>query len=253
MTFNEHEVSRDTAGRFSEKAGSAPDVALAPASSGPWAGSRWDQERGERPMRPYLPLQPGDDDEFFDAPLTTVLTSLDPKEDGAKPKRYQKVDEENWSELDARGNRIGGPIPSGALWEDLHYGDMWNGPDFKTARLDMPRSVLYSDRSHYVYRARTDKPISKAEAGRRFEPGAKFAVVSQAGYDSKTRTYRNGGVNARIADDRTVISSKNGKVVWDSGSTLTIGTTDEAFERDGDIVISSKEEYGVETVYRRIN
>ena len=274
MTFSEQNVARDTIGRFSEKVGSAAEISLsespravdgdrpqAPEASlataarnDPWANSRWDSEdaRGERPMRPYLPLQPADDDEFFDAPQYTVLISLDPKEEGAKPKRYQKVDGENWTELDVRGNHIGELIPSGALWEDLNYGDMWNSPDFKTAQLNLPLPVLYSDRGHYVYRDRIDKPLSKAEAGRRFEPGAKFAVVSQAGYDYRTHTYRNGGVNARIAGDRTVVSSKNGKVVWDSGSSLSIDTTDETFERDGDIVVRSKEEYGVETVYRRI-
>lgn len=255
MTFSEQNVERDTVGRFSEKLGSTPETTLAaPVRNDPWANSRWDDvERGDRPMRPYLPLQPADDDEFFDAPRTTVLTSLDPKEEGAKVKRYQKVDEENWVALDVRGDHTGDPIPSGELWEDLNYGDMWNSPDFKTAQLNMPLSVLYSDRSHYVYRERTDKPLSKAEAGRRFEPGAKFAVVSQAGFDRKTGTYRNGGVNERMAGDRTVVSSKNGKIQWDSGSSADIGVDDEVFERGSDIVISSKTEYGVETVYRRID
>lgn len=256
MSFDEASTPRATDGRFAEKLGSAPEATLTtPARNDPWAGSRWDAEdaRGERPMRPYLPLQPADDDEFFDAPRTTVLTSFDPKVEGAKVKRYQKVDEENWTELDVRGDHTGEPIPAGELWEDLNYGDQWNSPDMKTAQLNMPLGVLYSDRSHYVYRERTDKPLSKAEAGRRFEPGATFAVVSQAGFDRKTGTYRNGGVSERMAGDRTVVSSKNGKIQWDSGSSADISVDDEVFERGSDIVISSKSDYGVETVYRRIN
>jgi hypothetical protein len=254
MTFNELDVSRDNAGRFSEKVGGTPEVSLA-ASGNPWASSRWDNDldRGDRPMRPYLPLQPADDDEFFDAPRTSVLTVVDPKVENPKPVRYQKFDNENWTELNARGEHIGEPIPAGELWNDLNYGDWVTSQGFKTARLDLPLIVLYSDASHYVYRERIDKPLSKAEAGRRFEPGAKFAVVSQAGYDVATQTYRNGGVSARMADDRTVVSSKNGRIKWDSGSEATITPDDEVFDRGGDIVISSKSEYGVETVYRRID
>lgn len=255
MTFSEQNVQRDTVGRFSEKLGSAAEVSLAPAVNRPWADSRWDSDdaRGERPMRPYLPLHPADDDEFFDAPRTTVLTVVDPKSERPKPVRYQKVDEENWVALDVRGEHTGDLIPSGEVWNDLNYGDWVNSPDMKTARLDLPLGVLFSDKSYYVQRDRFDEALSKAEAGRRFAPGAKFAVVSQTGYDYKTGTVRNGGVNGRIAMDRTVVSSKNGRITWDTGSTGTIDTTDEVFDRGGDIVIRSKEEYGVETVYRRID
>lgn len=256
MTFNEQNVVRTSDGRFSEKLGSAPEASLTLANSAvPWEGSRWDRDemRGERPMRPYLPLHPADDDEFFDAPTATVLTSLDPKVEGAKVKRYQKIDGENWVELDVRGDHTGDPMTAGDLWEDLNYGDMWNSPDFKTAQLNMPLDMLFSDRSYYRHRDGIDRPLSKAEAGRRFEPGATFAVVSQAGFDRKTGTYRNGGVNERMAGDRTVVSSKNGRIKWDSGSEATIDVEDEVFVRgDDDIVIRSKAEYGVETVYRRI-
>lgn len=251
-------------GQFGTHTHTADTIELAAPNKHGWDGvwpGLWDaNDSDDRPMRPYLPLRGSDDDEFFDTPRGTVVTMVGTNE------RLQLTGEYEWTRVNLAGDLTDEKISAGELWADICDGEVFGyAPNMKPSRLDLPLGVLYSDKTGYTDRSRADKPISKAEAARRFtEEGAEFTVVSQSGYDLTRGVYKGGRVGPRLEAPRKVVSAKPGNITWDSGSKLTIDANDEVFERHGgevrpgtgemkhiDIVIRSKQEYGVETVYRR--
>jgi hypothetical protein len=160
-TFDETKVKRQSAGtstggQFATKEQSAPEsglianggytphqlgiIGLGPASPNSFA-EEFDATRGERPLRPYFALWPGDDDEFFDAPAGAVIEMDDARrfELNAEPRQWQEVDD--------TGNAVGDYLEPGEMWANLF--DPETGA-MKSARMCLPDGTLQGDGHYYT-------------------------------------------------------------------------------------------------------
>lgn len=130
-----------------------------------------DNDRGRRPLRPFLPLHTADDDEFFDAPTGTLLVVADPETKAER--RYIQTDVYEWRELSDRGIQSAETTSAGVLWASLfdEKGVM------ASSKLILPRGVLFSDETHYTASSFHDRPITAEEATARLA-GTKQRLVS---------------------------------------------------------------------------
>jgi hypothetical protein len=251
MTVRAKTTAASTAGSFAEHERSAPEttlsprqlasIGLGPASHNVYA-DRVDQEneRGERPLRPYLPLQPADDDEFFDAPLGSMLTV---RRDAASTQveRYELVGDYEWRR---RGTHdLTGPVISaGQVWAELFSEE--DGTMASTV-LTPPHGVLYSDRTHYVSRDRIEQPIQKDTVRSVFaKTRGKAQVIARHVYGDRENNIS--GVRVAAYDEDVTVSVQGGDIVVGGISTHQKfpADTSTAYYREGDIVLRYEPEFG---------
>lgn len=251
MTVRAKTTPASTAGSFASHERSAPETTISPRALGaiglgPASPSvymdRVDTraERGERPARPYLPLQPADDDEFFDAPTGSVLITRG--EDGKVASKHQKLHTGTWRELSERG------VPSAT---DIEPGDLWatrfseeDGTMSPTV-LVPPHGVLYSDRTHFIARDQVEEPIDVDSAVTRFRQtqGRATVVARHVFGDDPGGTP---GVRAAAYDEDVVIAFQGEDIVVGGISTHQAFPRDrvKTFLRDGQVVLRREDDEG---------
>jgi hypothetical protein len=251
MTVRAKTSEASTAGSFAPHERSAPETAISPRALGAIGlGPHRDSvyldrvdarvERGERPARPYLPLQPADDDEFFDAPTGSVLITRG--EDGKVASRHAKFHTGTWRELSERG------VPSAA---EIEPGDLWatrfseeDGTMSPTV-LVPPHGLVYSDRGFYAHRDQVETPITADDAVSRFAAtGGRATVVARHVFgDDPGGTP---GVRAAAYDEDVVVAFQGDDIVVGGISTHQAFPRDKAmtFERDGHIVFRREDDEG---------
>lgn len=175
MNINESAAAREAArkrnGRFGEQEHSAPEISLTQLNS---FAEHFDRDLDARPMRPYLPLQASDDDEFFDAPPGAILEVVNL--DGLTH-RYQLGEGFQWTRIPD-----GEKIPSGELWSRLTFS---GGPG--NSVLHAPDGWLIGDSRFWARREDVDTPLSTEGVAERLH-GKSVRVVSQAWSASDTGT-----------------------------------------------------------------
>lgn len=261
MTTRAKTTAASTAGSFAGHEHTTPDASLTPAPHeptprqlaalglGPDSPSVYrdtvDAERGRRPLRPYLPLQPADDDEFFDAPVGSVLTvRRDPA--STEVEQFTCTGDYEWVDT-----RAGAQVSAGELW-----GSLFSEEDgvMASTLLTPPEGVLYSDRTHYVARARVDQPMMPATAVAVFKKsGGKANVIARHVYGDIERNIS--GVKVAGYDQDVVVAFQGKDIVVGGVSTHQVfpAGASQAFFRDGDIVLRHEPEQGrsVELTLRR--
>ncbi|GAB6857977.1 hypothetical protein [Microbacterium xylanilyticum] len=155
MSTFEHDHPRGqprNAGQFRRRAATLPDENLPTAHR-----NRFEDlddsiiERGERPLRPHLPLQAGDDDEFFDCPAGTRLIYID--EDG-QHEYVKRWDESGFGVWADTTNPDGRERTAGEVWESLFESPQvavgLEPGSMHDAVLHLPAGIQYSDRTHFI-------------------------------------------------------------------------------------------------------
>lgn len=269
MTFDPAAHPREQTGKFTTKENDAPTGALTTAkpeltpkqlaimglgrtSVNVFAEpADAEADRGRRPFRPYLPLQPADDDELFDAPTGSIVTIVDTAEDGKTSTRIYEKDrgDFDWRELSQRGVTSDTITETGELWASLFNDD----GTMRSALLSPPPGVLYSDASHYVLRTAVDRPITVEDAAERLH-ARRATLVSRSVFGDT----RDDGIPAALQGPLTVSVDGTGYLRYQAvgrgrqaSRALNLAGAD-IFDRDGDIVIRREldEGYGWEEVLR---
>lgn len=209
-------------------------------------------ERGDRPLRPYLPLQPADDDEFFDAPTGALLTVEDHDQAGRPfTRRFQKFTEAyEWRELTERDVPSATQLSAGDVWANLFEED----GSMKSARLSAPHGMLYSDRRHYVHRTQVDEPLSLEQVFDRLH-GRRAQLISASEFGDRRvdgiPDGFDGPVNVTVEADGVF---RYGPVTpGHRAHAVSVGRVD-LYDREGDTVIRVEREagYGWERVFRAL-
>lgn len=254
-TFDETLHPRATDGTFAEKPQSAPEASLGevtpyqmglmglgPASKNDFA-EPFDTALDRRPLRPYLPLTPGDDDEVFDAPTGTVLTCSDK---GAVS-RFEKVFDGSWVTLGERG----APhkrVTAGDVWGALFRED----GTMRSAKLDLPLGTLYSDKTWFTSQEETDSPLTPADVEGRLH-GSVVRMVSHADFgDERVSGVPEGERGALTFDSRDGYVQIVSRGRRPSKRTVNLSQV-ECFDRAGDVVLRWEHSpgYGYEIVLRK--
>ncbi|MBN9214826.1 MAG: hypothetical protein J0J04_08550 [Microbacterium sp.] len=207
----------------------------------------FDAERGERPMRPYLPLCSADDDEFFDTPKGAKLSVVY----GAGDVRtYRKADHEfGWVGDDEHRT----PMEAGELWASMFNDD----GTMRSAMLSAPNGYLIGDSGYWTPTAQVDKPIGATEAIARLD-GKRARMVSKSA--TFTTGQRNDGIEPALQGVLHLECGSDGYFRYRSApqgnhsgrAQLIAGA--EIADRNGDIVIrhTAGDGYGWEEVFRVI-
>lgn len=256
------EQARHSDGRFGAQDHTAPETVLAggpspkqlgmmgagPASVNVFA-EPWDKHE-MRPLRPYLPLTPADDDEFFDARPGSHLSVVEEGEDGRTSLRTFVRGTDAWEERSSLRNVAQRDVAPGELWEELFNDD----GTMRSSMLMAPVGVLYSDERFYVSRDDIDKPLTVQDAIHRLTGARRGLMVSRSVFGD----HRDDGVPEAFQGELTLD-------VTDAGyfSFAAIGRGRQAkrsfdlervqiFDRDGDLVFRMEHDpgYGFEEVIR---
>lgn len=259
MTVRAKTSAASTAGSFAPHQHSAPEdplfeapvpdltprqlasLGLGPASVNVYADLvDHDDEPGRRPARPYLPLHPADDDEFFDAPIGSMLTV---RRDPASPEveRYELVGDYEWQQYSHHGPR--GPVmQAGELWSTLFAEE--DGKMASTV-LTPPHGIVYSDRTHFVPRERVDQQIDLDTAVSVFKKyRGKAEVIARHVYGDRQDNIS--GVSVAAYDREVTVAFQGDDVVVGgiSSHQKFSRKTSTAFFREGDIVLRHEPEFG---------
>lgn len=248
------EEARLSSGQFGVQEHSTPETTLSgptpkqlaaagfggPASVNVFA-EPWDKDES-RPLRPYLPLTPGDD-EFFDARPGSSLSVRDVAEDGKTSVRtYTCVDGQfTWHELSSRGTVVRA-IPAGELWLDLFEE---NGA-MRSALLHAPVGTLFSDQHYFVARDAMDKPLTVDDAIYRLAGARRGELVSRSMFGD----HRNDGIPPAYQGELVIDVTDSGRVTYhrvgarDSEKRQFTLDNVEIFDRDGDIVFRQEKDSG---------
>lgn len=251
MTLRAKTSPASTAGSFAAHDRSAPETTLSPRALGaiglgPVSPSvymdRVDArtERGERPARPYLPLQPADDDEFFDAPTGSVLITRGA--DGKVVSTHAKFHTGAWREVSKRGIASAVEIEPGDVWATRFSEE--DGTMSPTV-LVPPHGVLYSDRSGFVARDQVEEPIGVDSAVTRFRSTqGRATVVARHVFGDDPGGIP--GVRAAAYDEDVVIAFQGDDIVVGGASTHQAFPRDKVktFWRDGQVVLRREDEEG---------
>lgn len=250
QTDTARELSRENTGRFGVQQHSAPETALpghtpkqlaaagfgGPASVNVFA-EPWDKDES-RPLRPYLPLSSGDDDEFFDAHPGSSLTIVD----GVNVRTFTCTGEQfTWEERSHRGNVVR-TVSSGELWLDLFNED----GSMRSALLHAPVGTLFSDQHYFVARDVVDKPLTVDDAIYRLSGARRGELVSRSTFGDM----RLDGIPPVYHGELAIDVTDTGRVTYHrvgarSGEkrVFTLDNVD-IFDRDGDIVFRQEKDGG---------
>jgi len=259
------EAARNENGTFGAQEHSSPEVTvgpspkalgmigLGPASENPLAEPFDSVE--ERPLRPYFALTPGDDDEFFDAPIGTTVHMVVKGKGGSRVRRFVKADDARfeqpvWHELAEFREVEIATHTAGELWEELFEDD----GRMRSAMLCAPHGMLYSDRRGFVDRADIDKPITWEEARDFLAAFPKAHLVSRSRFGDS----RDDGVppafhgKAHITVDEGGYLRITGPGRGRNAVRALHLSNVQVFDRDGDLVIRQELDpgFGWEEVLR---
>lgn len=205
----------------------------------------FDSVRGERPMRPYLPLTPADDDEFFDTPKGAKLAVVYGPGD---VRTYRKADHEYaWVGDDEHRT----PMEAGELWASMFDED----GTMRSAMVSAPDGYLIGDSGYWKPTDQVDKPIGATEAIARLD-GKRARMVSKSA--TFTTGQRNDGIEPAFQGTLHLECGSDGyfryrptpKSDYPGRAQLIAGA--ELADRNGDIVIrrTAGDGHGWEEVFR---
>lgn len=258
----ERENARRDNGEFGTHEHSTPDVSLGskltpkqlgllglgPSSPNIFADS-FDAGDADRPLRPYLPLTSGDDDEVFDAPIgTRILVVTD--EQNMAVRKFERDSDDTWRELSEHREVATAEVTTGEVWEALFADD----GKMHSAQLSAPLGALYSDRTYFVRRDAVDAPLSVEEARDRLRAHPRAFLVSHSSFgdsrDDGVPQALRGKLKVDVADDGYLHLAAPGR-----GRQASRGinlTALQLFDRDGDIVLRRETDpgFGWEDVLR---
>ncbi|SDH40289.1 hypothetical protein [Microbacterium sp. 77mftsu3.1] len=258
-------------GRFGDQQHSAPEVTLTdgtiippkqlgiigmgPASENSFA-EKADRSNNDgiptRPLRPYLALTPGDDDEFFDAPVGSELHVRERVQGGERTRRYVHeigADRQTvWRELAEHSEAVIAEHAAGDVWASM-FEDTGH---MRSARLHTPVGVLYSDRTHYVTRDRVDIPMTLSHAKWNLSHASRIELVSASQFGDTREdgipAARSKLMDVHLKGDVLSYGPSNGSAPSRSIDLSKV----QLFTRDGNIVIRKETDpgYGFEETIR---
>lgn len=257
------EEARLSNGRFGTQSHTPPEATLTGPSpkqlgmmgAGPDSvnvfAEPWDEDE-MRPLRPYLPLTPADDDEFFDARPGTRLNVVEKNEAGGTSIRtfVRSDDGDTWEERSQLHDVFQRDVPAGELWADLFEED----GTMRSSLLQAPVGVLYSDQRYYISRDDVDKQLTTDDAIYRLSGARRGRLVSRSVFGD----HRDDGVPEAFRGELALELRDNGYF-----SFAGIGRGRQAkrgfplervqiFDREGDLVFRMEHDagYGWEEVLR---
>lgn len=259
------EEARQSSGQFGTQQHSAPETTLAATGPTPkqlaaagFGGPAsvnvfdepWDKDE-MRPLRPYLPLTPGDDDEFFDAHPGARL-SLVEKDDNGRTRVRSFVRHEKagiWEERSELRDVFQREVESGELWLELFEED----GSMRSALLHTPAGELFSDQHYFVSRDAIDKPLTVDDAIYRLSGARRGQLVSRSTFgdhrdDGIPKAFQ-GDLELRLNEDTAHFSFHGQSAQATRGFALD---RVQIFDREGDLVFrqSHDDGYGWEEVVR---
>ena len=260
-TIAAREDARQDDGRFGVQQHTAPEAqlndgpspkalgmfGLGPASVNAFAEPLDSEE--DRPLRPYLPLTPGDDDELWDArPGSRVVVSE--SVDGRTSLRtFVRGGTSEWEERSTERDVFVRTVETGEVWEAMFADD----GTMRSSPLSCPPGTLYSDATGFVHRDRTDTPLSAEDALDRLAPHTRGILVSESAFgdtrDDGIPPARQGSLRVSVTGRTVQLQPVGG--TRGTARTLNLDNVD-IFERDGDIVFRQEKDegYGWEQVLR---
>jgi len=206
-----------------------------------------------RPLRPYLPLTPADDDEFFDAPEGSYLVL---STEVGKQRRFVLEHDDRyghavWGELAEHREVVVRSHEPGDLWATMFADD----GRMHSARLSLPAGMLHSDRDGFIDRHEYDTPIEWEEAMHRLAVYPNAVVVSRSQFgDERTDGVPEGlqgKVTVDVREDGYLKLTGPGRGANRAVRALHMSKVD-VFDRDGDIVLRHEQDpgFGWEEVLR---
>ena len=210
----------------------------------------WDKDE-MRPLRPYLPLTHGDDDEFFDARPGSRLSIVEKDAAGnTRTRSFVRSDREGtWEERSELRDVFQNHITSGELWGELFEED----GSMRSNLLHTPNGVLFSDERYYVPRAEIDKPLTVDDAIYRLSGARRGQLVSRSTFgdirdDGIPKAFQ-GELELRLNEDTGNFSFHGDGAQANRGFPLD---RVQIFDRDGDLVFRMEHDpgYGWEEVLR---
>lgn len=249
------EQARLSSGQFGTQEHTAPEATLSgptprqlaaagfggPASENVFA-EPWDKDE-MRPLRPYLPLTPGDDDEFFDARPGTRVTVVERDGNATRIRSFvRRANADLWEERSELRDVFQRKLTAGDVWMEMFEED----GSMRSALLHAPEGTLFSDERYYVARDEVDKPLTVDDAIYRLSGARRGQLVSRSTFGD----VRDDGVPEAFQGELALELRDNGFF-----SLSGIGKGRDAkrgfpldrvqiFDRDGDLVFRMEHDHG---------